>query len=72
MADSLCTYWTFITLFIDMSRILSPEEWIKKVQGNAMLDSLYEEGANADWVLMYMKWYGEYVERKTKENDKRV
>lgn len=51
-----------------MSReILSPEDWIKNVQGKSQIEHLLDCGSFND-VVQYMDWYAEYVERKIKES----
>ena len=47
--------------------ILSPIEWIKKVQGIALLDYLHEEGVSLTQTTQLMEWYGEYVGKKVKK-----
>ena len=48
-------------------RILSPFEWIKKVQGTDHLIYLDEYGSTLYWSVQLMEWYGDYVGRKVKE-----
>lgn len=47
--------------------ILSPLDWIKKVQGIDHLQYLDEDGVTLNWTIQLMEWYGDYVGRKVKE-----
>jgi len=47
--------------------ILSPIDWIKKVQSVDHLEYLNEDGITVSWTIKLMEWYGEYVGRKVKE-----
>jgi hypothetical protein len=47
--------------------ILSPIDWIKKVQGIDHLEYLDEDGVNLNWTIQLMEWYGDYVGRKVKQ-----
>lgn len=47
--------------------ILSPLDWIKKVQGKSHLEYLDETWINTSQVIQLMEWYGDYVGRKVKE-----
>ena len=49
------------------SNILSPTDWIKKVQGKDHLEYLDEQGVDLGWFIQLMEWYGDYVSRKVKE-----
>ena len=47
--------------------ILSPLDWIKKVQGKSHLEYLDEMPPEPSQVIQLMEWYGDYVGRKVKE-----
>ena len=47
------------------TKILSPEEWIRKVQGNSMYEYLEEERLSTSTLSLLMQWYADYVNRKT-------
>lgn len=46
--------------------ILSPSDWIKKVQGVDHLHYLNEDSVPLNWTIQLMEWYGDYVGRKVK------
>ena len=47
--------------------ILSPIDWIKKVQGVEHLNYLDEDDVTLAWTTQLMEWYGDYVGRKVKK-----
>ena len=48
-------------------KILEPQKWIEKVYGEDGSNYLEQEHIDYYDLLSYMKSYGEYVERKTKQ-----
>ena len=54
-----------------INKILTPKEWVEKVQGKSYIEYMEEDGLSVDVVFQFMEWYADYAIIKYKQNQKR-